>query len=65
MAEEIRQAHSVCFTSLEEVIQGATFIIEVIPENIEMKRELYKEIEKYVVKKLFLRVIHLDLRQLL
>lgn len=33
-------------TSLEETIQGATFIIEVIPENIEMKRELYKLVEK-------------------
>lgn len=34
-----------CTTSLEEVVQGATFIIEVIPENIQMKRNLYKEIE--------------------
>lgn len=32
-------------TSLEKVVKEATFIIEVIPENIQMKRELYKEIE--------------------
>jgi 3-hydroxybutyryl-CoA dehydrogenase len=44
MAEEIRK-RIVFSTSLEEVVQGATFIIEVIPENIQMKRELYKEIE--------------------
>lgn len=44
IAEEIRK-RIVFSTSLEEVVQGATFIIEVIPENIRMKRELYKEIE--------------------
>lgn len=44
MAEEIRK-RIVFSTSLEEVVQGATYIIEVIPENIQMKRELYKEIE--------------------
>lgn len=44
MAEEIRM-RIVFSTSLEEVVQGATFIIEVIPENSQMKRELYKEIE--------------------
>lgn len=44
MAEEIRMRIEFS-TSLEEVVQGATFIIEVIPENSQMKRELYKEIE--------------------
>ncbi|WP_421102067.1 3-hydroxyacyl-CoA dehydrogenase family protein [Sporosarcina psychrophila] len=44
MAEEIRKRIEFS-TSLEEVVQGATFIIEVIPENSQMKRELYKEIE--------------------
>ena len=44
MAEEIRK-RIVFSTLLEEVVQEATFIIEVIPENIQMKRELYKEIE--------------------
>jgi len=44
MAEEIRK-RIVFSTSLEEVVQGATFIIEVIPENRQMKRELYKKIE--------------------
>lgn len=32
-------------TSLEDVISGSTFIIEVIPEVLEMKREMYKKIE--------------------
>ncbi|WP_399630296.1 3-hydroxyacyl-CoA dehydrogenase family protein [Sporosarcina sp. SG10008] len=44
MAEEIRK-RIVFSTSLEEIVQEATFIIEVIPENSQMKRELYKEIE--------------------
>lgn len=44
MGEEIRMRIEFS-TSLEEVVQGATFIIEVIPENSQMKRELYKEIE--------------------
>lgn len=44
MAEEIRM-RIVFSTSLEEIVQEATFIIEVIPENSQMKRELYKEIE--------------------
>ncbi|MET3657462.1 3-hydroxyacyl-CoA dehydrogenase family protein [Sporosarcina psychrophila] len=44
MAEEIRMRIEFS-TSLEEVVQGATFIIEVIPEHSQMKRELYKEIE--------------------
>ncbi|MEK4405417.1 3-hydroxyacyl-CoA dehydrogenase NAD-binding domain-containing protein [Sporosarcina sp. FSL K6-6792] len=44
MAEEIRMRIEFS-TSLEEVVQEATFIIEVIPENSQMKRELYKEIE--------------------
>ncbi|WP_186671391.1 3-hydroxyacyl-CoA dehydrogenase family protein [Sporosarcina sp. BP05] len=43
-AEEIRR-RIVFSTSLEEVVKDATFIIEVIPENSQMKRELYKEIE--------------------
>lgn len=33
-------------TSLEEVVEKATFIIEAIPENIEMKKDLYDQIEK-------------------
>ncbi|AMQ04693.1 3-hydroxyacyl-CoA dehydrogenase family protein [Sporosarcina psychrophila] len=44
MAEEIRK-RIVFSTSLEEIVREATFIIEVIPENSQMKRELYKEIE--------------------
>ncbi|WP_342539467.1 3-hydroxyacyl-CoA dehydrogenase NAD-binding domain-containing protein [Sporosarcina sp. FSL K6-1540] len=44
MAEEIRK-RIVFSTSLEEIVQEATFIIEVIPENSQMKRELYKEVE--------------------
>ncbi|WP_338654050.1 3-hydroxyacyl-CoA dehydrogenase NAD-binding domain-containing protein [Sporosarcina psychrophila] len=44
MAEEIRMRIEFS-TSLEEIVQEATFIIEVIPENSQMKRELYKEIE--------------------
>ncbi|MDN7241570.1 3-hydroxyacyl-CoA dehydrogenase NAD-binding domain-containing protein [Planococcus sp. N028] len=32
-------------TSLEDVISGSTFVIEVIPEVLEMKREMYKKIE--------------------
>ena len=42
--EEIRK-RIVFSTSLEEVVREAAFIIEVIPENSQMKRELYKEIE--------------------
>lgn len=44
MAEEIRK-RIVFSTSLEEIVREATFIIEVIPENSQMKRGLYKEIE--------------------
>ncbi|MBO0587244.1 3-hydroxyacyl-CoA dehydrogenase NAD-binding domain-containing protein [Sporosarcina sp. E16_8] len=44
MAEEIRK-RIIFSTSLEQVVQDATFIIEVIPENSQMKRKLYKEIE--------------------
>ncbi|WKA53820.1 3-hydroxyacyl-CoA dehydrogenase family protein [Planococcus shixiaomingii] len=32
-------------TRLEDVISGSTFVIEVIPEVLEMKREMYKKIE--------------------
>ncbi|WP_404336522.1 3-hydroxyacyl-CoA dehydrogenase family protein [Planococcus rifietoensis] len=32
-------------TSLEDAIQHATFILEVVPENLQLKRELYKQLE--------------------
>lgn len=32
-------------TSLREVVEGATFIIEVIPEVLELKKEMYKQLE--------------------
>jgi 3-hydroxybutyryl-CoA dehydrogenase len=35
-------------TSLQEVVEDATFIIEAIPEVIEMKHQLYKELEQLV-----------------
>lgn len=35
-------------TSLQEAVQDATFIIEAIPEVIEMKHKLYKELEQLV-----------------
>jgi len=37
-------------TSLEETIAQSTFIIEVIPEVLEMKKEMYKKIESIVSK---------------
>ncbi|MDN7244497.1 3-hydroxyacyl-CoA dehydrogenase family protein [Planococcus shenhongbingii] len=35
-------------TSLAEVVEGATFIIEVIPEVLELKKEMYKKLEEMV-----------------
>lgn len=35
-------------TSLEEVVEGATFIIEVIPEVLELKKEMYRKLESLV-----------------
>ena len=35
-------------TSLEATIEGATFIIEVIPERLELKKEMYATLEKLV-----------------
>lgn len=43
-AKEIRSRITL-FTSLQGAIQGATFIIEAIPEAIEMKLKLYRELE--------------------
>lgn len=37
-------------TSLEETIAQSTFIIEVIPEVLDMKKEMYKKIESIVSK---------------
>lgn len=48
-AEKI-QGNIVFSTVLEDTIAGATFIIEVIPEVLEMKREMYKKIESLVAK---------------
>src|SRR5690606_11803854 len=37
-------------TSLAEVVEGATLIIEVIPEVLELKKEMYKKLEGMVGK---------------
>lgn len=37
-------------TSLESVVEDATFIIEAIPEVLELKKELYEQLEKLVEK---------------
>ena len=35
-------------TSLEEAVGDATFILEVVPENLQLKRDLYKQLESLV-----------------
>lgn len=35
-------------TSLEEVVEGATFIIEVIPEVLDLKKDMYRKLESLV-----------------
>jgi 3-hydroxybutyryl-CoA dehydrogenase len=46
-AERIRE--NIQFsTLLEDVVEGATFIIEVIPEVLDMKQEMYKKIESLI-----------------
>ena len=35
-------------TSLTKVVEGATFIIEVIPEVLELKKEMYKDLEEMI-----------------
>jgi 3-hydroxybutyryl-CoA dehydrogenase len=46
-AQEIRSRITLV-TSIQEAVQDTTFIIEAIPEVIEMKHELYKELEQLV-----------------
>jgi 3-hydroxybutyryl-CoA dehydrogenase len=46
-AKEIR-SRILLVTSLQEAVQDATFIIEAIPEVIEVKHKLYKELEPLV-----------------
>jgi 3-hydroxybutyryl-CoA dehydrogenase len=46
-ATEIR-SRILLVTSLQEAVQDATFIIEAIPEVIEMKHKLYNELEQIV-----------------
>jgi 3-hydroxybutyryl-CoA dehydrogenase len=46
-AKEIRSRIKL-HTSLHESVEGSTFIIEAIPEVIEMKHKLYKELEKMI-----------------
>ncbi|TQR09266.1 3-hydroxyacyl-CoA dehydrogenase family protein [Psychrobacillus soli] len=46
-AKEIREKITLS-TSLEETIANSTFIIEVIPEVLDMKKEMYKKIESMI-----------------
>lgn len=46
-ASEIRQRITL-LTSLEEVVKEATFIIEAIPEDLEIKRNFYQELEPLI-----------------
>ncbi|MBT2571194.1 3-hydroxyacyl-CoA dehydrogenase family protein [Planococcus sp. ISL-110] len=46
-AKEIRKRIRLT-TSLEEAISDSTFIIEVVPEVLELKKELYKRLEKLI-----------------
>ena len=49
--QEKRINSSIVFsTSLEEVIADSTFIIEVIPEVLELKKDMYKRLESLVEK---------------
>jgi 3-hydroxybutyryl-CoA dehydrogenase len=32
-------------TSIEELVEGSTFIIEAVPENIELKKEIFKQLD--------------------
>lgn len=47
IAKQIREK-IVLSTSLEETIAGSTFIFEVIPEVLDMKKEMYKKIESMI-----------------
>lgn len=46
-AQEIRERIRFT-TSLEEAVGEATFILEVVPENLQLKRDLYKQLESLV-----------------
>jgi len=46
-AEKI-DARITLLTSLKEAVEDATFIIEAIPEELELKRSFYKELEQLV-----------------
>lgn len=46
-AQQIRQKITLS-TSLEETIENSTFIFEVIPEVLDMKKEMYKKIENMI-----------------
>ncbi|WP_434401557.1 3-hydroxyacyl-CoA dehydrogenase NAD-binding domain-containing protein [Planococcus sp. 11815] len=46
-AQEIRERIRFT-TSLKEAVQNATFILEVVPENLQLKRDLYKQLESLV-----------------
>ncbi|MFJ5769294.1 3-hydroxyacyl-CoA dehydrogenase family protein [Psychrobacillus sp. NPDC093180] len=46
-AKQIREK-IVLSTSLEETIAGSTFIFEVIPEVLDMKKEMYKQMESMI-----------------
>jgi len=48
-AERIKE-HIHFSTSLAEVVEASTFIIEVIPEVLELKKEMYKKLESMVGK---------------
>lgn len=48
-ADGRRIKNSIAFsTSLEEVVEGATFIIEVIPEVLDLKKDMYRKLESLV-----------------
>ncbi len=47
LAESIKN-NIVFFTSLEETVENSTFIIEAIPEILELKQEMYKQLEALV-----------------
>lgn len=39
-----------CFSKLEDAVRGASLVFECVPENLALKKEIFKQIEKHCPK---------------
>ena len=46
------------FSDLKEAVKDADYVIEAIPEKIELKQKLFKQLDEYCKKETILQVIH-------